>query len=543
MEPGILIHRSHPRTIAAVGKTSGEINMFTMLPFGPYLRASLRVLICVILTASPSLLFGEEQVSRIESPSPDALRDRTEWYGTYFQDQKCGWARITQKKVNKNGKKYFIYEMESTQKIISMGETHDDYLYGLQEFMAEPPYSFVRGESQIKQGGSVFRIHVDNRGEDVLAIIEDSGQKREMTIPNVDFCFLDLLTAEDWIRGNPAVGDRLKVRDFSCQDLKTSIDTYEVIFSGEKKIQDKREKVLEVTWADSNYGNIGRITFNPEGRALLIRQGDFLEMRLEDEREAKKIASGADYFLGGTATIDQKLGAAPEDIAGLVLDVTGEAASDLKSGPGMSVTYDERNKTSRIITGYHQTPKIKATQEDIADNSKETLEYPIDDSEVQVLARQSTGDAKNDRDRVREMIAFVDRFLEEDASSQILTVKETIQEKKGDCSERAALMVTLSRANGIPAREVHGLMYTSDLFMSFGGHSWCEVILDGVWVPVDPTWGQLCADGTHIRFDYGDKGLAQLVKMMGGLSFHLVDIELAEPADAGDPALEKTGKQ
>ena len=37
-------------------------------------------------------------------------------------------------------------------------------------------------------------------------------------------------------------------------------------------------------------------------------------------------------------------------------------------------------------------------------------------------------------------------------------------------------------------------------------HAWAEVMLEGRWVTVDPTWGQLPADVTHLRFVRGGLG-------------------------------------
>jgi hypothetical protein len=507
-----------------------------------FLPLGLPMLTCLLLIAGPNRLFGEQRVTRIDPPSPESLKNRTDWFGSYFQGNKCGWARVTRAKVTNNNKEYFVFELESMQKIASMGQAYDDHIFMHQHFMAEPPYFLVNGECRIKQGDSAIRIQLKKDGDEVTAVIDDGVEKREIIIPDLDFSFLDHLTVEDWIQSDPAVGERLNVRHFSFQDLKNSIETYQIIFSGEKEIQGKHQKVLEASWESSIHGDIGQITFNPEGRALLIRQGEMFEMRLEDEERAKKAESRADFFVEGTVAIDQKLGALPDVIASLVLDVTGEVASDFASGPGMSVEWDDQSKKCRLTTGYHQTPMVKATPEDIKDNIEETLKYPIHDKEVQALARQAIGNAKDEEDKVWEIMAFIDRFLGKNASPQIMTVKETIREKKGDCSERAALLVTLSRANGIPTREVHGLMYTSDLFKSFAGHSWCEVVLDGIWIPVDPTWRQIPIDGTHIRFESGDKGRTLLVKMMGGLTFHLVEVELVEPSGADDPVHDKAKK-
>ena len=58
----------------------------------------------------------------------------------------------------------------------------------------------------------------------------------------------------------------------------------------------------------------------------------------------------------------------------------------------------------------------------------------------------------------------------------------------------------MARSLGIPCRTVGGLIYLGDEFRQFGLHAWNEVVINGVWVPVDPTWGQPLIDATHIRF-------------------------------------------
>ena len=69
----------------------------------------------------------------------------------------------------------------------------------------------------------------------------------------------------------------------------------------------------------------------------------------------------------------------------------------------------------------------------------------------------------------------------------------------GDCSEHTLLLVALARAAGLPARELSGLVYASDFEQRFVWHAWAEVAVDGRWWAVDPTFGQVPADATHIK--------------------------------------------
>jgi transglutaminase-like putative cysteine protease len=62
-----------------------------------------------------------------------------------------------------------------------------------------------------------------------------------------------------------------------------------------------------------------------------------------------------------------------------------------------------------------------------------------------------------------------------------------------DCTEYSSLLIALSRANGIPARYVEGLLYLdeSDSSEARQEHAWVEVFLPGNgWTPIDPTLGR-----------------------------------------------------
>lgn len=67
----------------------------------------------------------------------------------------------------------------------------------------------------------------------------------------------------------------------------------------------------------------------------------------------------------------------------------------------------------------------------------------------------------------------------------------TLGSRDGDCADFSFLLTALSRAAGIPARHIGGLVYDPDVISSEEGHSRVEMYLAGIgWVPVDPTWGR-----------------------------------------------------
>ena len=70
---------------------------------------------------------------------------------------------------------------------------------------------------------------------------------------------------------------------------------------------------------------------------------------------------------------------------------------------------------------------------------------------------------------------------------------------QGECTDFADLFTTLARASGLPARTVFGIAYSNGDQPSFMFHAWNEILADGQWQGVDPTWNQTRLDATHIK--------------------------------------------
>ncbi len=136
---------------------------------------------------------------------------------------------------------------------------------------------------------------------------------------------------------------------------------------------------------------------------------------------------------------------------------------------------------------------------------------------------------RHDPKRVaRRLAERVDAMLDKKVTFSVPNAVQVLQTRRGDCNEHTVLYVALARALGLPARTAVGLVYVNG---SFFYHAWPEVWL-GRWVAVDPTFGQVPADASHIRFVIG--GLAQqveIVRLIGNLH-----IEVLPPTPArGDP--------
>ncbi|MBK8701807.1 MAG: lasso peptide biosynthesis protein [Saprospiraceae bacterium] len=113
---------------------------------------------------------------------------------------------------------------------------------------------------------------------------------------------------------------------------------------------------------------------------------------------------------------------------------------------------------------------------------REEKGFPYKEREIQEMVKQLKHTHRDSL--IQEIIQKVrETFVYRKSPWHGVKLIKAIHEGKGDCTEYAALMVTLCRAKGIPARLVIGL-----LLQPYGEHhNWAEVFtMDKGWVRWDP---------------------------------------------------------
>lgn len=111
------------------------------------------------------------------------------------------------------------------------------------------------------------------------------------------------------------------------------------------------------------------------------------------------------------------------------------------------------------------------------------------------------GDTQGELAKVKKLAAWVYENLEKRPVLGIPDALTTLETRRGDCNEHAALFAALARRAGIPTRVAAGVTYHAGAFYY---HAWNEVCLAGRWLSLDTTKNQLPADVTHIRFVNGE---------------------------------------
>lgn len=76
-----------------------------------------------------------------------------------------------------------------------------------------------------------------------------------------------------------------------------------------------------------------------------------------------------------------------------------------------------------------------------------------------------------------------------------------LKSREGECQGISNLCVSLLKAVNIPARVVAGIVLLPN--GRFGYHNWVEILDNNQWLSIDPTWGQVPVDVSHIKIiDY-----------------------------------------
>ena len=210
-------------------------------------------------------------------------------------------------------------------------------------------------------------------------------------------------------------------------------------------------------------------------------------------------------------------------LTGLTVEITGwnEALPLLQEG-GQTV---EKSGAERIVvkTGSAVTPAAAPA----AVVARELYLIPAekiesDAPEIAAKAKELATGKKDAREIARTLAAWTADWLKdtvEDGGGALASLKG----RSGNCQTHARLYTALARAAGVPTRFVSGLVYQEG--KGFLYHSWAESLLGGAWVAVDPTYNQLPADPTHLKFFEGNTqdDMAPIIAIIGRVRISVLE--------------------
>lgn len=430
------------------------------------------------------------------------------WYGIYINDEetdeiKIGYTNIWYEKKDRYldyNEPLIIINSESKFNINTEGNNNAIDIITKQIFQASPPYNLLY-DFEIESGseGSYFKI-TSTRENDIMNVIFTDGIKEENKVfENFDFRLNHYLTEIAFLLpGQDFIGNSIKSKDFSGGKFSDITFTF----------SEKRKEIVqgvpyeyhvyEVLSDDEEFPSSGEMLIDPVTNIPIFHSWNEIqmEMRLEDREIAKDLNNQQDLFIKHNIPLDRDyfeiiLENQDSEIKNIFLEIQGNYKDQFPTAFQQEVIEVDNTKylvLASFFNGSLYGTVEEASNEDVQINLQKKDFDPIDDPEIIALAKKGINGATGVKDQIDNLAAFVSDYVEDELiNGSWSTVYEIIKNKSGDCTEHSVLFNVLARSIGIPSREISGYAYDYKT-KTFIGHAWNEVVIDGYWYPIDPTW-------------------------------------------------------
>jgi len=422
----------------------------------------------------------------------------TDWYGIYLQGKKVGYLKSTSGREKDPDGTIYKIQLSGIIQNPSRIKTDEIKIITVTTFRSQPPFSMICSIDRVIHKDDTAETRIIRTAKGYEARITQGGETSTHMIGPLEYGFKDYTAVQRWITQNPKEGDEIKYLHLNSETLALEEQTSRIAGIHKTTISGVKTSYYEVTTTGLN-GLEVREVFGADGRPYRLVLGGVFDCRLEPKSSATRMGIPFGSLVKDTAPVNRPLGAA-ETVTLLKLFIDKKSGSMFDNASGQSVTHTPADDSVIVTLNYSGGHHIKATHEEIEKNLAAKTRIPVLHSKIIHLARSAVGDAKTPARKVKRLVHFVYQYIEDDYTANPLTLTAIIAKRKGDCTEHAKLFSAMARAIGIPCRTVRGLVYLGDESQAFGLHAWNEVVIHGVWVPVDPTWGQTLVDATHIRF-------------------------------------------
>ena len=153
---------------------------------------------------------------------------------------------------------------------------------------------------------------------------------------------------------------------------------------------------------------------------------------------------------------------------------------------------------------------------------KPTIAIAARHPRIQQLAAETAPLSASRLQRIRSIVAWQQANIQKEPVD-VFTALDVLETGKAECQGHALLFAALARSAEIPTRVVNGIVYVADL-QGFLYHSWNECYVDGRWLAIDPTLGQIPADATHVKLVEGHElaDLAPLLEIIGRIQIEVI---------------------
>ena len=467
-----------------------------------------------VLAFAPVLLAQEAFYRPAIQPADIDAAIGSSWYGLYLKDKKIGYSKISTERAGDN----VVETMVLNMKLVSFDKKAEVNILQTSTFEGKEPFRLIESSMTVNDGASKTQISAKRQGKGFDYVVTAGGVKTSRQADDLGYTLADSLAPEVWLRKGPKLDDKILVRSLDLEDWKFDNVTHTLKAVKKSLVGgiDVKFHEIESRSAKLMFSYLSR---HDEKGKILSSHIALFELRRETEEQAKNTEYSSDIFVLGSAKVDAKLGPTTR-LTELILEVQGVEPDFLRDSPRQSVV--KQGKASIVQVGKRYGKAMKPSEAEIKEALSETNSYPISNAKIKELAKKAVGDAKTDEEKVKRIVAFTHGYLTPELIATLPNIHDLLEKKRGDCKCYSLVVTNLCRAAGVPCREVAGLIYMGDDAKAFGGHAWNEVLIGGVWVPIDATLNQTDLDAGHISFGEMRSATTAILQSAGKLSFRLV---------------------
>ncbi|MCP4868778.1 MAG: transglutaminase domain-containing protein [Proteobacteria bacterium] len=457
------------------------------------------------------------------------------WSGIYVGSQKIGYSLSRAAPRGDGGQ----LRQERTQlRLVLLGQPNDLTLAS--DVSLSPDGRVERLFAQVKTevAGSPVTLRVDGRpkGNGMELRVMQAG----VALTTID---LDEVPATPGTiyptvaARNPEVGERITVPYFSPLSLGKSEAIVTVLGHETAMLPDGTE-VAAMRLKVEQSGQVLEAVIGPDGERIgeeEVEGGLGMRTQLQSQDAAlnhgwpEDADAAVDLIALSSIPVDKKLPGGGRSLRHLVLEVTGpELVYELlerQHGDAFNratghLTIDIPDPAG--ATSYTLPSQDRATRTYL----RSTTFIPADDPAFVRHAGRVLGDELDALGAADKLNIWVHTNMLKVPVAGIPSAKEILKSLRGDCNEHTTLYTALARSVGLPTRMAAGIVYSESIFAdgAFYYHAWPEVWLGGLWVPIDPTFGQFPADATHVAMVHGplDRQM-EIMGVVGRLELKVVD--------------------
>ncbi|GAA0211903.1 hypothetical protein GCM10009123_18920 [Kangiella japonica] len=402
----------------------------------------------------------------------DTLKPFTEWFQINWQGQVVGWSKFS---FDETPSHYVISHEEHFEGRVRGKRMKFSYQYSW-EFSKQSPYRILQGNAVLKEPGLIMTTHFENG--DQLTITQQRNERRNIYIEKpINYTLSNLLARRQFIESQPNKGSSVRYAKLDPHSLDITQATFSVL-----AVPNHRHKRYLLTNQASESELLG-LTYDVAGNALKRSRGRGIELIASNKKPSFNPEMQTDLYASNGLKVLQPIGEL-EAIRELKLSMQPSTTDWLQVHPSASLE-------GNIIT----TQRASAYKAEL--NLISDWKFSPVSEKVRALMPAVTK-AQNRAQTVKQLLTFTHNYLYYKATPTNFSIDEVIDNGYGDCTEYTQLMLALLNVAKIPARSVVGYIYLGDQEQQFGGHEWVEVLIDGQWRGVDPTWSMIQTTAGHL---------------------------------------------